>query len=274
MKREKTTLGPLEMQLLAYTQLEKRDVIRTGELVPVLDISTKQERELLSRLARSGVIIRLKRGAYLVPPRMPAGGRWSVSAHFILAQLMAVLQGRYQVSGPSTFYHYGFTSQVPNRLYVYNDRICGERRIGGAEFVFIKTSAGRLGATETLETTDGVQTVMASKARTLVDAVYDWSRYNTIPRVYGWIAVELEKEPEFGAELVQVATRFGNRGTWRRLGYLLESCGLDERLLARLKRKLGSTRSLIPWVPERPARGTIYRDWGLIVNGTVPARQS
>jgi hypothetical protein len=82
MKPEKTKLGSLEMQLLAYVQLRKKDMIKTGEMSPFLAISSKQERELLSRMARSGLIIRLKRGVYLVPPRMPSGGRWAVSEYF------------------------------------------------------------------------------------------------------------------------------------------------------------------------------------------------
>jgi hypothetical protein len=36
---------------------------------------------------------------------------------------------------------------------------------------------------------------MVTKTRALVDAVYDWSRYNTLPRAYGWIAETLKKSP-------------------------------------------------------------------------------
>jgi predicted transcriptional regulator of viral defense system len=271
MKSEKTALGPLEMQFLAYVQLKKKQAVRTGETGPALGLSAKQERELLSRLSRSGMIIRLKRGAYLVPPRVPAGGRWSVSPYFVLAELMAVMKAGYQISGPSAFYYYGFEGQVPSKIFVYNDRIYGARRIGGAEFAFTKVATSRLGASRALEIPDGGRTIMVSKARALVDAVYDWPRYDTIPRAYAWIAAEVEKEPGFGVELARVAARFGNRGARRRLGYVLELCGLPETLLAGLKRGLGSSRSLIPWVPGKPGRGTVNRDWGLIVNDTLPA---
>lgn len=274
MKYGKTALGPLEMQLLAYVQLKHKDVIHTGEIAPVLDISAKQERELLSRLSRSGMIVRLKRGAYLVPSRMPSGGRWSVSPYVVLAELMSEMEGRYQIGGPSAFYYYGFDEQVPNRMYVYNDKIYGERNIGGTEFVFIKTLPDRLGASVTLETTDGIRTMMASKARSLLDAICDWSRYNTIPRAYRWIAEEVENDAGHGAELVQVATKFGNRGTRRRLGYLLELCGLEDHLLEKLRKNLGSSKSLIPWVPGKPARGTVNKDWGLIVNGVLHTPRS
>jgi predicted transcriptional regulator of viral defense system len=270
MKLEKTKLGSLEMQLLAYVQLRKQDMISTGDISPVLGISLKQEWKLLSRMARSGLIIRLKRGVYLVPPRMPAGGRWAVSEYFILFKLMAVLQGKYQISGPNAFNFYGYDDQIPNRVYVYNNRIFGDKNIGGVEFVFIKTSDSRLGSTRKFTTSDGVEAVMASKARALMDAVYDWSRYNTIPRGYGWIASSVAKESGLPKELIAVTLKFGNRGTMRRIGYLLSLCGVPDDQLARLKRKLGSSKSLIAWIPGKGAKGSVNRDWGLIINGTLP----
>jgi len=83
--------------------------------------------------------------------------------------------------------------QVPNRIYVYNDLIFGEKQIGGTDFVFIKTDIKRLGSTKSLKAPDGIDAVMVTKTRALVDAVYDWSRYNTLLRTYGWIAETLKK---------------------------------------------------------------------------------
>ncbi len=270
MKRDKTKLGSLEMQLLAYAQLRKKDLIQTGEMSSILGISSRQEWKLLSRMARSGLIIRLKRGIYLVPPRMPSGGRWAVSEYFILSKLMALLDGKYQISGPNAFNFYGYDDQVPNRVYVYNNRILGEKNIGGVEFVFIKTSDSRLGSVRRFKTPDGVDAIMASKARTLLDAIYDWSRYNTIPRAYGWVFSSIKKEPEFARELIETTLKYGNKGTMRRMGYLLSLCGVVDVQLRKLKRKLGSSKSLIPWIPGRDGKGSINRDWGLIINGSLP----
>lgn len=167
MKAPKTKLGPLEMQLLSYAQMRRKDILALGELTPVLGITSKQERELFSRLSRAGMIIRLNKGVYLVPPHMPAGGRWSVSGYYLLARLMEVLKGRYQISGPSAFQFHGFDDQVPNRIFVYNDRLFGEREVGGTQFVFIKTAAKRLGATRNLKTPEGPDVVMVTKSRAL-----------------------------------------------------------------------------------------------------------
>ncbi|HBB17499.1 MAG TPA: hypothetical protein DCZ97_11080, partial [Syntrophus sp. (in: bacteria)] len=160
--------------------------------------------------------------------------------------------------------------QVPNRIYVYNDRIFGEKEIGGTDFVFIKTDVKRLGSTKNLMTPDGIDAVMVTKTRALVDAVYDWSRYNTLPRAYGWIAETLKKDPSLIEKLIADTLQYGNKGTVKRIGYLLAQLGIPEDRLRRIKRQIGPIRSFIPWIPGQAAKGNVNKEWGLIVNGTIP----
>jgi predicted transcriptional regulator of viral defense system len=268
-KRPKTELGSLEMRLLAYVQMRKMDVVRTEEIAAALKITPKQERELLSRMSRSGVIIRLKRGIYLVPPRLPAGGRLSVSEYYILSRLMREVGGKYQVSGPNTFYLYGFDNQVPNRVYVYNNRISGEKNIGGFDYVFMKIPGSWLGASTESAAPDGEKFFIATKARALLDAVYDWSRYNTIPRAYQWIATAIKKDTSFLDEFTRASLKYGNKATMRRIGYLLAVSGVPENMLREFKKKAGSMKSLIKWIPGMPAKGSVNKEWGLIVNGNI-----
>jgi len=270
MKKEKTKLGKLEMQLLAYVQLRRKEFVFSGEIAAALEITAKQEWNLLNRMTKSGLIIRLKRGVYLVPSHLPAGGRWSVSSYFILSKLMEVLKGRYQISGPSAFNFHGFDDQVPNRIYVYNDRIFGEKQIGGTDFVFIKTDNKRLGSTKSLKTPDGIDAMMVTKSRALFDAVYDWSRYNTLPRAYGWIEDSLKKDPFLTEKLITDTLQYGNKGTIKRIGYLLAQLGIADDRLLEIKWQLGPVKSLIPWTPGQAAKGSIDREWGVIVNGSVP----
>ena len=269
-KQEKTKLGKFEMQLLAFAQLRKKEFIFSGEIASALDIHAEQEWKLLNRMTTSGLIIRLKRGVYLVPSRMPAGGRWTVSGYYILSKLMVVLKGQYQISGPSAFNFHGFDDQVPNRIYVYNDRIFGEKEIGGTDFVFIKTDIKRLGSTKSLKTPDGIDAVMVTKTRALVDAVYDWSRYNSLPRAYGWIEDSLKKDPSLIEKLIADTLQYGNKGTVKRIGYLLAQLGITDERLLEIKRQLGPVRSLIHWIPGQVAKGSVNKEWGLIVNGSIP----
>lgn len=256
-----------ETRFFGYTQSRGQDLVRTGELVDRLGLTTDQERKLFSRLSRRNLIARVRRGLYLVPGQIPPGGSWSPSEALALNTLFADLRGRYQISGPNAFSRYGWDEQIPNRTFVYNNRVSGRRAIGAVQLTLVKVADDRLGATDIVKTPEKLNLVYASKARVLVDAVYDWSRFGTLPRAYDWIREELSKDSRFAAELVAVAVRYGNQATLRRMGLLLERENIPESLLRKIEKALRPTSSLIPWIPTAPKRGTGSDRWKVVVNG-------
>ncbi|TAH38048.1 MAG: hypothetical protein EYC70_05335 [Planctomycetota bacterium] len=262
----KRGLGRLEAQALAYLQMRRQELVRTGGLAGPLRLRRLQERELFRRLARGRWIARVRPGLYLVPQRLPLGGSWSPGEALALRALFEDRKGRYQLTGPNAFQRYGFEDQVPARLYVYNNRFSGRRAIGAVALTLIKVADRRLGETETVRTADGLTVVYSSRVRTLVDAVYDWSRFNSLPRAFGWIRADLAARRVRPAELVRVALRYGDVGTLRRLGALLEREGVSAAQLRRLRSALRPTTGLIPWDPTRPKRGTLDRRWGVVWN--------
>ena len=141
----KKKLGQLETQFFAYVQMRQWRTVRTGALTGPLRLTALQERKLFSRLARAGMIARVRRGLYLAPPRLPLGGRWNPGEILALNTLIEDRGGRYQICGPNAFNRYGFDEQVPNRVYAYNNRISGERTVGPVELMLIKVADERLG---------------------------------------------------------------------------------------------------------------------------------
>src|ERR1035438_6773135 len=130
----KQNLGRLEAQFFAYAQMRKLRTVRSGDLTAsVLRLKPNQERKLLSRLSRGGLIARVRQGLYLVPPRLPLGGAWTPNEAEALNALMQDAKGRYQICGANTFNRYGFDDQIPNRVYAYNNRISGRRKIRSEE---------------------------------------------------------------------------------------------------------------------------------------------
>lgn len=265
----KRRLGNLERQLIAYAQLRKARELRTGDLTGPLGITAKQERELYSRLARAGLLAQVRRGLYLVPRELPLGGAWTPDDALALNTLMADRGGRYQICGPNAFNRYGLSNQVPNRVYAYNDTLSGKRTVGAIDLTLIKVAGARLGDTEEATTRDGLIVVYSSRVRTLVDAVYDWSRFGSLPRGYQWITRELAERRVTPAALVATTLRYGDRGTIRRMGALLESRGVRTGLVRELSEALPETSGTIPWIPTLPKRGTLSRRWGLIMNGEI-----
>lgn len=267
MKRPGPELGQLSSKFFAYVQLKKKDTIRTGELASVLGTTASQERDLLRRLSDSGWILRLKRGVYLVPPRIPAGGKYSPGVAVVLQKLMEEDNGQYQICGPTAFNFYGFDDQIPTLTYVYNNRISGNRTVGTLTFQFIKVVETRLGATNSVRTREEGEVIYSSKARTLMDAVYDWSRFNSLPRGYEWIRQEIMQDQKLASELVIVTTKYGNQATVRRIGYLLDTLDQPSKITKQLQRDLSDSKALIPWIPRKSTKGRVNRKWGIIVNG-------
>ena len=69
-----------------------------------------------------------------------------------------------------------------------------------------------------MRTPDGIDVVYATKARSLVDAVDDWSRFDSLPKAFGWIRREVERRDDIAAQLVDMTIQFGNQGAVRRIG--------------------------------------------------------
>jgi predicted transcriptional regulator of viral defense system len=262
----KKTLGQKEAQLLAYCHMRGVETVQTGDFTGPLRITAKQERELLSRMSRAGIIARVRQGLYLIPPRIPLGGSWSPNEGLAVNTLMDDRGATYQVCGPSAFNFYGFDDQIPNRLYVYNNRLSGERTIGIVQLTLIKVNTKRLGETEDVEIEAGGRLVYSSRVLTLVDAVYDWSRFDSLPRGYDWIRDELRTGDVGASELVRVTVSVGNQGTIRRIGALLEEEGASEQDLASLESSLNASKSVIAAVPNTPRRGPFRERWGVIDN--------
>jgi predicted transcriptional regulator of viral defense system len=260
-------LGKLEAAALAYVQMRSLRTVKAGELAAALRITAKQERELLSRMGRAGMIAKVRNGLYLFPAKLPLGGVWTPDEATAINALMADRQANYQITGPNAFNRYGYDEQIPARDYIYNDAISGNRSVGRTELTLIKVNPERLGDTEQFQTPSGETLVYSSRVRTLVDAVYDWSRFDSLPRAYDWIRRDIEVGRISPADLSETTIRFGNVGTIRRIGVLLEQMGTEESVLKRLQRNLTPSTAKIPLVPGRPPRGTLLKRWGVIFNG-------
>ncbi|MEX2090033.1 MAG: hypothetical protein WEB62_09675 [Bacteroidota bacterium] len=263
----KTRLGTMETQFFAYLQMRNIRVVRAGETLRPLGLTKIQEIDLFRRLTRGGLIARVRRGLYLVPERLPLGGAWTPNEFEALNALLNDRNGTYQICGPNAFNRYGYDEQIPNRTYAYNNRISGDRTVGAVQLTLIKVSDERFGGTVVSETSTGETAHYPTRERTLLDAVYDWARFDTLPRAYDWIRADLARTRIDPGKLVAMVLKFGDVGTRRRFGYLFEREQCDDRLLKKLERSIPRSTSLIPWNPTRTKRGKTIVRWGVVDNG-------
>jgi predicted transcriptional regulator of viral defense system len=259
-------IGKIEAQLFAYALLRNLLVLRSGDLLEPLGLTKKQERELLDRLNRAGMIAQVQRGLYLLPERLPLGGKWSPDDAQVLHALITEQHGTYQVSGQAAFNFHGFDDQMPNRIDVYNDRLSGTKRVAAIALSMIKVAPERLGSTTAVVSSSGKELVYSSRVRTLVDSVYDWSRFGSLPRGYEWIRQDISAGRCNPMELAECSVAYGDVGTRRRIGYLMAKEGYENEGVELLRNALTATSSTIPWIPGRPKRGSTHRQWGIVDN--------
>ncbi|HAI10741.1 MAG TPA: hypothetical protein DCM28_03495 [Phycisphaerales bacterium] len=268
-------LGQLESAALAYLQLRNLRKVQSGDLTVPLRIAAKQERELLSRMARKGIIANVRKGLYLFPEKLPLGGIWTPEDALAINTLLSDRQAKYQITGPNAFNYYGFDEQIPVRYFIYNDVISGQRQVGKLAMTLIKLTPDRLGSTEDVKMPSGQTMIYSSRVRTLMDAVYDWSRFGSLPRAYDWIRKDLESDKIKATDLVKTTLQYGNLGTIRRIGALLEQMNVNETLLKRLEKALKPASSKIAFIPKQPLEdgqaisvcGPLCKRWGVVMNG-------
>ncbi len=270
MKPKGIRISPLETKVLAWSQLNKQRIVRSGELVKILAINSQQEEKLLLRMYRSGLILRINKGLYLLPGTIPTAP-WSASEYFLLSILMEELDAKYQVTGLAAFNFHKLSTQVPNQITVYNTKISGVRTIGIVDFIFIKVNSDRIGDYQEIEVKDFSNTRIvniSSLTRTIVDAIYDYKRFASISDAYDWIK-ERMGDKNFLKDLIHVTLNFSNIATCRRIGYFLEFNNVNPRLVNKIHKNLNETSSFIPILPELVNKGKINRRWGIRINGTI-----
>ena len=268
MKTGSITLGPLETQFFAWTQLENKEQVKTGDFARVKGLSAKQEADLLYNLSSSGIIVKLWRGLYLVPPRIPLGGSWSPSPYLVISKYMRNLDAKFQISGPAIFNLYGYSDQVSAWFTVYNNKVSKKLYILQYHLDFVKVIENRLGDMKE-RAPYGVKksepALISSAEQTLLDAVYDYKKYGTLPKAYDWIAITVRNKKISPEKLVNITIKYGNTMSQKRIGWVLNELEISQRVINRLKKKIPKTKFLVPLDPKNNV-GPINKKWGVIEN--------
>ena len=274
MTTKNTMLGPMEVQFFAWTQLEKKDQVQTGDLVKAMHLSPKQEADLFYNLSSSGFIVKLWRGFYLVPWKIPSRGLWSPSPYLVINKYMENAGAKkFYISGPAIFNKYGYSDQLSSWFTVYNDKISKKLYILQYHLDFTKVIPSRLGTIIKMKSYIGdggfVWAKNGSPEQVILDAVYDYKKYGTLPKVYDWIADSLKDGKVNPRKLIDVTIKYGNTSSQKRIGWTLDELKVSKRNISVLQKKVSKTKFLTPLDPKN-RKGPINRKWGVIENVRFP----
>jgi len=278
------TLGKLGSRLLRNFSSQNKTVFSlkdAEELFP--EKSNIAIKQLLSRLVRSGWLIRLKRGQYLIVPlEAESADSWSEDS-FVLASAsisgsstisarahivnpnQQIQPGGYAISYWSALNYYGYTEQIPRTVFVSTPKrgTSTAHDILDVPYRLVFLSPKKFfGLTTVWLNNKPVQ--ITDKEKTIIDC-FDH------PRFCGGIieaAKGLSEGFKDGLDLDKLslyAGQMGNATIFKRLGFLAEILDLPVGLwLTEWQKKTSKGYSLLD--PTQPKRGRYNAKWHLIVN--------
>jgi predicted transcriptional regulator of viral defense system len=271
MKKQKlTSRNDQDYRLFALAERMAQDnpwvLLTQKDVTEKLNLEPQQVFRLFTRLHTQGRIQQLQRGLYMLPGRLPPGKLWKPSPYEALVAYTEYFKIQWQITGLAAFAHHGFSTQIAQNISVYNDSFSGEKELAGNQFYFIKVPKNRLGNAIKIPILGEMNIYFSSHYRSIFDAIFEASRFNTLPEAYVWLATLMPNEKAL-EEIIYCCLHYGNNTTTARVGYFLEKIGIEvEKLYKHFCSK--KSKAFILFVPGARS-GTVNKKWNIIENFSV-----
>lgn len=236
---------------------------RASDAADWLSIEGARVRRFLAYLVERGWLARVRHGLYtLVPLGAGEPSAWREDPWVVAARSFDPCY----VGGWSACEHWGLTEQLFRDVVVITARTIRARRIEiqGTPFRLKRLPAAEHFGTRTVWR-ERVRVSVSDPSRTIVDILDDPSLGGGIRHVGEALAAYFNGEHHDETRLSDYANRRGNRTVFKRLGYLLETLGVDAPgLVTSCRDRISTGVTLLD--PTAAARGRIVGRWNLRVN--------
>jgi predicted transcriptional regulator of viral defense system len=264
------TLGPQAGRLLEALHDQRRLVFSFADARRITGTSLESTRAFVGKLVRRGIAMRLKPGLFILVPFELGREREYLGNPYVVARELA--GGRdYYLSHASAMDLHGMVTQPQLVVYATSPWPLRGRTILGTEFRFVRCKPKDLfGVTQHwVEKTQ--QVAVSDLERTVVDGLKQpeyCGGFAEVAKGYWMRRGDID-----AARLVDYALRLDVGAVIRRLGFLLESAGVEAPSeLERLRGQLTDTYHLLD--PTLPAEGRRIARWRLRLNVSAEELQA
>lgn len=259
-------IGEKNRELLDLLHRKSTGPFAVADAAGWLGLERRKTRRLLAHFATRGWLSRIRQNTYTpVPLGATSPTDWREDPWVIAAKAFAPCY----LGGWTACEHWSLTEQLFRGVVVMTGKRPRQRTIelqGTPFHLRFAPDARRFGIKPVWRGQTQIQ--ISDPSRTIIDMLDD-------PRVGGGIRQIADVLRTYFAEptrddtrLVEYARRLGNRTVFKRLGYLLEACGIVAPAVAEACRKEMSTGLSLLDPTAKPA-GRILKRWNLRVNATV-----
>lgn len=245
------TLGKREAFLLSSLVTKGIKVFSVDEASKLTSLPKPKIYALIFFLKKKGWIKEIEKGKYalLSMSGLPTASLFSIATNIIWPSYVSFL---------SALNYYGFTEQVPRRIFVATTRRKKEITSDILSIHFIKLSPKRFFGYKKIE-----DFIISEKEKAIIDSLF-LLKYVSLEEVAKCL-YNARKEISV-KKLVEYALRMKSHSLLKRLGYLLQILRIkaSNKLIESLKKNLGKGYSLLD--PYKEKKGYYDKEWKLIVN--------
>ena len=256
-------LGPKETEVVARLSYEKTTVITKKQLEKLFGDSVLV-RQIIYQLRKKGILKPITKGVYYYSPLEagPAGARIN---EFLIPPILFP-KGNYYVGYSNMYNYYGFTDQIFQTFYVLNTSRQRERTICGIPFKLVKISPKRMYGLNNIKIS-GTEITVSNRERTLVDLIYFPDPVGGLKKAFEILQEEASSSKSDIKKLTKYAVFFPAVSTRKRIGFVLDKCGISEKILAPLAKSVKNT-SLVTLYGSKSRKGTIDNKWKVIIDAS------
>jgi len=258
------SLGPRETEVIARLSYEKVSLFTREQFDKWFGFDQALRKQIIFRLKRKGILTAIKRGVYFYSP-LESGPAGSNINEFLIPSVFFP-RGNYYIGYSTMYNYYGFTDQIFQVMYILNTSLQREKVIGNIQFKMIKIPAKRMYGLEKIKIKD-TEIIVSDKERTLVDLIYAFQPVGGLKKALEIFKEQVESKKIDRNKLIKYVLKFPNLATKKRIGFVLEQAGLNDKELKPLLKNLKKT-SFVTLYPSKSRKGRINKKWMVIENAS------
>jgi len=257
-------LGPRETEVIARLSYEKVSLITKEQFDRWFKFNQALRKQVIFRLKKKGILTAIKRGVYFYSP-LESGPAGSNINEFLIPSIFFP-KGNYYVGYATMYNYYGFTDQLFQVMYILNTSMQREKAVGNTRLKMVKIPESRMYGLEKIKVRDA-EVIVSGRERTLIDLVYFPEPIGGMKKAFEILKEQIKSRKTDIAKLIKYALKFPDTSTVKRIGFILEKAGLNNRKLMPLLKAAKKT-SLINLYPSKSRKGRINRKWMVIENAS------
>ncbi len=256
------TLGPTSARLLTTLADQNQTIFSIAEAQQILDRSYEATVQTLGRLVRSGWLVRLTAGRYVVVPLSSGSEAAPQTNRYVIAREL-LDDTPYYISHDSALDIHNMLTRPVTTVTVLTPRRLNNRKIVGIAYRFVYAPATALWGSEAIWISPYEQVAVSDLEKTLLDGLARSDLCAGISQVA--TGLWLRQDDFDWQKLAHYAHQLSRRAVGQRLGYLLELYNLGTpALIESLQLLVGSAYTRLD--PLLPPGGPYLARWRLRLN--------